>query len=615
MALRVFTALSAAAPEHNVREEITKLTDGYMLDLCVIEFYEGSWIVDIGAHGHSLVNVLMEKKLVRRMDLQEVRMQIRESLVHPAFLPEPINHSSPKPNESAKVFENNSSSTTVQQPQVQPTIVDAPPEPQVFENRIAGCMSHADRPDRFYIRLDADADALSSMHENIQIVAPALTDLLDFSVGTQCIVKYSADEQWYRAVIIDSDAAITSVQFLDYGNTDTITAAGLIKCMNEAFANIKAFAIPCALPLSPRQAVDWTDAACELMRNFCDQSVSFEYLSSGDNCNLVRLWLPPARDIMAELIRDGHASLVPFIESGQTAFVSHINSLDDFYIQMQQDTNSLEIISDYLVNIDQFPPLTEFPANKICTAKYVDDDGWYRAKILQHSPSVGTDVLFIDYGNTATAVELRELPQQIADMPHLSKQCALQMPPGVQLWSEEAEARFHAVSDMGATIFTVQLVQPSNRSSLVRLSHNDDDLSAELAVLCNRFNPCDMDVSAQMTASMLGGGGSATSSANAAEPIVVRGVLFRVNGAGDFYVLPDAQKAANAAIAEQLLLATSFPPVQVTHVGDLCVARPVDEERYLRARVLSINSDGKYSKIVDMTLIGKYINEPYSHSW
>lgn len=595
--------------------EISGMCINFDLNLTVVEFYKGSWIVEIGSNGLNLIDVLATKQLVRRVDVEEVRQQIRDGNLQLAFLPE-VKKQLPKKStvEEVKQIEV-TKQVAVKQPIVEPTPIEAigtsTPDTElqtstpvaaevksaqiVFENRIDGYISHADRPDRFYIQLQADLGNLSSMHENIQIVAPALTDLTDFSVGTRCIVKYSADDCWYRAVIVDSDSGITSVQFIDYGNTDTITVAGLIKCMNEAFATIKPFAIPCALPLSPKQASDWTEAACELMRSFCDQTITFEYLSTGENCNLVRLWLPPNREIMGELIRDGHAALVPYIVSGQEAFVSHINSLADFYIQMQQDTNSLEIVSDYLITIDPFPPVVDFTPNKICTAKYVEDDGWYRAKILDHSATDGTDVLFIDYGNTATATELRELPKEIADMPQLSKQCSLQMPAGVQLWSNEAESHFHKVSDMGATIFTVQLVQPSNRSSLVRLTNSGTDLSTELASLCNQFSASDMDMSSSM---MMG----STPITKIADPIVVRGVLFRVTGSGDFYVLPDAQKATHAAITEQLLQAATFPAVQVTHVGDLCVAKPVGEDRYQRARVLSINSDGKLGNIYDFLI-------------
>lgn len=588
LALKVFVALEPTAPVATVLAQITKLTEVFVLELSVVEYFEGNWIVEIGSNGHKLVDVLAEQKMVKRTPLDEVRAQIRAAKMQPAIMPvaavTPIVAEAP----AAAAPTPTPPAIVVPPPVVAPT--PEPPAQPVFENRIAGCMSHADRPDRFYIRLQQEESHLANMNENIQIVAPALPDLEDFTVGNQCIVNYSADEAWYRAVIIDSDPGITSVQFIDYGNTDTITTTGLIKSMNAAFANIKPFAIPCALPLTPKGAADWSDTTCELMRSFCDLPVTFEYLSTGDKCNLVRLWLPPDnRDIMAELVRDGHAAIVPFISSGQSAFVSHINNLDDFYIQMQPDTGSLEIVSDYLGNIDQFPPVTDVTPNKICTAKFVDDDGWYRAKILDHSED-GTEILFIDYGNTSTSTELRELPQTIADMPPLSKQCALQMPAGVQLWSDEAEARFHEVSNQGATVFTVQLVQPSNRSSLVRLTYDGHDLSDELAALCNRFNPSDMDVSAQMTASMLGGQPAASKTV---DPVVVGGVLFRVNTAGDFYVLPDAQKATSAAIAEELLRAATFPAVQVTQVGDMCVARPVGEERYLRARVLSINSDGK----------------------
>lgn len=186
----------------------------------------------------------------------------------------------------------------------------------------------------------SDQDELQHLQDNIRIVAPSLPALEDFSEGTECIVKYSVDEQWYRAVIIDSDSKITSIQFIDYGNTDIITDNNLIRSMYESFSPMKRYAMPCAMPVDFTAGTEWSDTACELLRALLPEEITFELLSAGERCNLVNIYFGE-RDIMHELIKEKLATALPFIQSAQNVYISHINSLSDFYIQMEKDTKVL----------------------------------------------------------------------------------------------------------------------------------------------------------------------------------------------------------------------------------------------------------------------------------
>lgn len=555
-----------------ILSELKALTTGYLLDVAVLDFYRNNWIVELSLNGRALGDVLHDKRLCRIVPVDEIRQQIDAELA--ALAAQTVTAAAaPSPSKSIGSPAGRRQGTEV-------------------------IMSHTDRPDRFYIQLVAAQDELAQLQENIQIVAASLPLLDNFAEGTQCIVKYSVDELWYRATIIDSDSQITSILFVDYGNTDTITDNQFIKMMNEAFADVPPFAIPCALPVDVRSGgSEWSDEACALMRNLTTDPLRFRYLSQGERCNLVQLWHGEV-DVAMELIRLRHAVRVPYIENGQSAYVAHINSLSDFYVQMEQDVGGLEIVSDYLLEKDKFEELHEFEVNTVCTAKFTDDDGWYRAKILGHNADDGTtEVNFIDYGNSAMVTELRALPREIAELPHLSKCCTLRKPKGVHYWSDEAEKRFQDVADMGATVFSVRLVMPGSKMSTVDLVYGDDgrNLSDDLRELCEEFSASAIEAALQQQDDSVAVEGRPAAAPPAAPQELVSGTVMWSNSAGDFYVQPTALKADADAIAETLAAgAEDYAVLETCSVGTLCVARAVEDQLFYRAEVLATDHDGKF---------------------
>lgn len=639
LALRCYLALRAVsgggtdakAAAATVVAKIESLTAGVALELTVLDYYAGHCIVDISCLGRSLVTVLRDFKLAEPITMSTVRAQIDEDTRALLAIRE-------EEEESVAAMQGLS---LADERAEAPVAVDAtpaapvpPPVCNIYDNRIECFLSHTDRPDRFYLRRCVDEPALEQMQENIQIVAASLPPLEDASVGVMCMVKYSGDDAWYRATIIDAGPGITSVQFIDYGNTDTITDAAFIRAMNEAFRHQPPFSIACMLPLAvnaPSAGVasarsEWPDEACHLMRQLFGVRLAFEVLTHGSHCSVVSLWAPPDRDVSLELVRAGLARPVPFIPDGQRAFVSHTNSLADFYIQMEGETNSLEIVSDYLANIERFEPLSAFEPNTICTAKYAEDGHWYRARILQYSPEAGSaEVLFIDYGNTSTVQELRSLPDDIAQLPHLSRQCSLQRPADVALWSDAAEERFHAIADDGAMVFTVRLVMPSSRASVVQLAYHPEDedavdLSAELAALCNKFSLSDDTdplITAVMSSSTLADAEAPAADQTPGDEEAAAGhlattqpsIVMRAASSQDFYVRLHSQREQLTAIEKRLAEeAQSWPVLQVLKASDLCAARSTADGRFYRAMVTELCTEGKF---VDWNLYGFFFNRMY----
>ncbi|KAJ6642393.1 Maternal protein tudor [Pseudolycoriella hygida] len=430
-------------------------------------------------------------------------------------------------------------------------------------------ISHFVRPDRFYLHISEKFASLLELQETIQVVASQLLPLEDFSNETLCIALYTCDNQWYRAVIIDSDENTTTILFIDYGNTDSITDRSLIKSMSDAFDKIPPYAIPCALPLEAKDCIEWSDESCDLFKNLMkiDEEVEFEFVCKGKSNNFVKLYQGDV-DFTEELTRNGHAIRLDSIISGSKCYVSHINSISDFYIQMKSDTNALEKLADYLLDESKFAIMTDVKEGVLCSAKYLDDGLWYRGKIKSHKED-GTEVCFIDYGNSSITNEIRILPTEIANIPALAKYCSLIKPKDVQYWSKSAEKRFVELANNGG-VFMVDVISPGKKS-IVDLISNDKSILEEISQLCDKDKL--LEINLQMTAD------------DFFTPEKFK--AFIVGGSPkEFYIQLESDLKVLDRLWEDMQNAFEWPILEKVEVGDECAA--LFDGNYYRAKVLAV---------------------------
>ncbi|RNA16358.1 maternal tudor isoform X1 [Brachionus plicatilis] len=99
--------------------------------------------------------------------------------------------------------------------------------------------------------------------------------------------------------------------------------------------------------------------------------------------------------------------------------ISHINSIEDFYIQkLSMDTllKELQETVQIKVQTNKLQPIRSTDNNKLCVAAF-EDGCFYRAKIIASHSANAIEVFYIDYGNTATvrAGDLREITPDLVD--------------------------------------------------------------------------------------------------------------------------------------------------------------------------------------------------------
>ncbi|XP_068921860.1 tudor domain-containing protein 6 [Petaurus breviceps papuanus] len=139
-------------------------------------------------------------------------------------------------------------------------------------------------------------------------------------------------------------------------------------------------------------------------------------------------------------------SIVPGLKT--KVYVSHINDLTDFYIQLVDDEDELASISEKL-NDDKMrhegfagQPLEK--GDLIC-AVFPEDDLRYRAVVKEQSGDLIT-VQFIDYGNTSVVniSQLSKLQKVNASVPGMSIHCTLG---GLHILSPKNQCQEHYFSE------------------------------------------------------------------------------------------------------------------------------------------------------------------------
>lgn len=558
LAVKTYLPIKSEHDLETVKAAIAELTAGFPLSLDIIEFYKGNWIVDVSSSGNSLITLLVSRNVVKKIDLIELHEIIDTILIVEDVLPEVV---------------------------VETVTEVVSDESQTKSDRIEAVISHTDNPGRFYLQLKTDIEKIDKLQENLQIVASQLPSLAEYKVGVLCIAQYSFDDLWYRAKIIDVGNGVVTIQFIDYGNTEVFANYSemeiKIKEMNEAFIGYKEYSISCSLPVGPKTGEEFSEETCQLIYDASDDPVTFEYISTGVK-NYVKVYWKE-NELSEILLRKNLVNSLEVIKSGAECFVCHINSLNDFYVQLESDLNALEIMSDYSSEIEKFEILLKPTDGLICLGKFPDDGCWYRAKILNTKK---IEVLFIDYGNTAFTDELRLLPKEIADLPILSKKCCLFLPENVGRWTELAETKFNQLSDTGATTFKVELKTPRENFVVIELFLNGKNIIDELLA-------------------------KETTTTTTPPPTILNNnaTISHLNSPIDFYIHLDSKiEKLNeiTKILEKNQFVVESNPVE----GELCVATFPNDNKNYRAKILTIANDGFDVLFIDYGFVS-FVKQTY----
>lgn len=264
--------------------------------------------------------------------------------------------------------------------------------------------------------------------------------------GDLFIAKYDVDGSWYRALVLDVKATEVKVQFIDFGNSDTIAKQNLIVGESTMF-DVPALADKYVLgDVVSKNPWGWDSSDVEqvaaILENQEFNFTALEEYACGSPLT-VRLERDDKVRLSKELISQGCArpydnrhirmGSIPMVElplkKVHHVYVSYCETPVSFWLQLVSEEDKLADLNEktqtFAENNAPVERSSIYPL-MLCAAFY--EDVFYRAVLCGYDEGSNLfDVFFVDYGNTAKVPgsDVRQLSPDLRDEPALAYKCAL----------------------------------------------------------------------------------------------------------------------------------------------------------------------------------------------
>ena len=332
---------------------------------------------------------------------------------------------------------------------------------------------HVEAVDRFWCQESAAIPALdelmNKMEAHFASAGEAPGSKVKVAGGEACVARFSEDRLWYRALLLTAGR----VQFVDYGNFETVGGAADVRPLLRDFAALPAQAFECAL----------SEAGPGAKKDAFEELVIGKTLTGvvrGTRGAVTELALTTdAGDSVATALGGGAAMVDVFgadramPKDTVEVFVTHKKSTEEFYVQLLSDEAAVADLADALTQ--EYAALgpadrvmsAPVPVGAACAALYAVDGAWYRARVVGAGDPA--TLLFVDYGNEE-AVEAGGVRRLTA--PHLAHapfalHCRLDAPSDVPLLeafdAAEDSLRLRFVS--GSPPYRVKIVSGDDASA------------------------------------------------------------------------------------------------------------------------------------------------------
>jgi hypothetical protein len=308
--------------------------------------------------------------------------------------------------------------------------------------------------------------------------------LLDAVVeGAVCAAEVT-DGLWYRARVIQVSDGV-EVLFFDYGNRSATTE---LRRLPEDLLTMPPLAKCCSLPLLKGKK-EWSTAAQEkFIERAGDGNTQFQVkiLEEGDTAvvSLLNGGQRMEEELMNLCTGIDEVSTLYVQPCKLYAYVSHVISPSEFWIQLEESHSHLEEVTSKLNESEGLPILNETDEGVLCVAHFPEDGNWYRARILSHSEGC-VEVLYVDFGNTATSPELRQLPHELKDIPPLARKCSLSISNDTLEQAEIVNDAFKDIVDGTAKLFEIEIIKDGN-PTFVSMWYEGQNVEEEIIKVAER---------------------------------------------------------------------------------------------------------------------------------
>ena len=357
-------------------------------------------------------------------------------------------------------------------PSSSPTLTEVKVPSFPVATQVDACVSYTESPANFYVQLTENFGTIEEMSLGMNEVYGKMSQREEvlFSVNERvfCATKFSEDGLWYRARIVHVGGATAAVQFVDYGNGETVAVSDL-KSLRAQFSVEACLSVWCTLDgLSPDVAqsndvivkfseivADDKKLVVKFLKPFksysepvpvqlldtsqtgLDQDVASVLTNVRSNTGQSQSQNGSAKVTMTSTSsKSGTARfevaiqiLKPDLNHPLECTVTHMESPTEMYCQLASSTPLAEAMLEELYNFyaeeNAGSALESVEIGTICAAPF-EDGSWYRVKVTALNSDLAT-VLYFDYGNSSEVAvsDLRGLDAKFSTNPPHALKCSL----------------------------------------------------------------------------------------------------------------------------------------------------------------------------------------------
>ncbi|XP_033741542.1 LOW QUALITY PROTEIN: RING finger protein 17-like [Pecten maximus] len=326
--------------------------------------------------------------------------------------------------------------------------IPIPPKGRIKGGQDRVYVTHIKNPGKFFVQRCGDAAALRKLSRQINAACKKNSTGIPTDVikGDLLLGKYTGDNEWYRVKVKqvlpgdNKNKMKLDVIYLDYGNVEVITIDRTRK-MQPRFMEQPPFLMECCLsdivPVDKDES--WSlEAVQTFAKMTAEKPLIMIVISEVNNVLHIDLSKPPDDDIMDDRpisVRDTlvFLELANFITpasnnvvgmaapkrrflcatpvSTGTRFGANLTCANDpsnFYVQQIGEESSyfqamMQQMQDQY-NMERGDVWTVYcpRIGMICVARFLADDTWYRAQVLELPGNKMVTVQYVDYGNIET---------------------------------------------------------------------------------------------------------------------------------------------------------------------------------------------------------------------
>lgn len=462
----------------------------------------------------------------------------------------------------------------------------------------SGFVSHFNALDDFFIQEEGCEESLEGI-SNTMLTADQFEPLDEINEGNLVAALCPEDDVWYRGKVTKKSEEGIEVVYIDYGNSSIVSD---YKKLPDDLAVQPVLSKHCALQL-PSGVSKWSEAASEkFLEISADGTTQFDIKVLNEESPATVILCSNGSNVgdelksLCEVEETGEASTasatapVDLTGYDKTVYISHANGVDDFYIQVDGAETELDEIKESLSDTTSFETvekITEADQGKVFGAFFEDDEQWYRAKVLNLAEE-GSEVLFIDYGNSSVSTKFLKLPEDLENRPPVALNCSLDIIK--EQLNEGVDEHFITLSGEGTVPFAMKVVKEGN-PTVVSLLHEEKIVEQEISNLFGEPQKEDK-YSTEAVSSTVQDSEDQCETVDDSE-IIKSVFLIQVNSPSDFYLHTSEGTQLLGDICEKLLLADDYTSVEdsLVSVGNVVAAQIDEDDLWYRAKILDRSQD------------------------